>query len=87
VFIIFVKNKRQEICELDVVRLMANIYSEGLQKGDCGRVVMIYGKPGKDADVEFVDARTGKITLVMVPLRWLEHAEDKKTIESNPKDV
>ncbi len=43
---------RQEIEELTSVRLRINMRSEGLQKGDCGRVVMLYGKPVKDADVE-----------------------------------
>ena len=74
---------RREIQELDTVRLKINMRSEGLQKGDCGRVVMLYGNPVKDADVEFADFRTGGIMLVMVPIKWLEVIEEEEEEENS----
>lgn len=62
----------QKIHELDEVQLKVNIPSEGLRKGDCGRVVMLYGTPVKDADVEFPNPETGGVSLVLVPVKWLE---------------
>lgn len=61
-----------EIQELDIVKLRINIRSEGLEKGDSGKVVMIYGDPPKDADVEFPDPINKSVKLVLIPLRYLE---------------
>ncbi len=72
---------RRVIQELDTVRLKINMRSEGLQKGDCGRVVMLYGEPVKDADVEFADPSTGGIMISMVPVKWLEVVEEEATDE------
>ena len=68
--------KSYDIQELDIVRLRVYLRSEGLEKGMTGRVVMIYGHPPKDVDVEFIEAETGKIKLVLVPLRWIERVEE-----------
>ena len=75
-----------DIQELDIVRLRIDIYSEGLRKGDYGRVVMLYGEPVKDADVEFPDPSTGGIMLTMVPIKWLERVEDEMESMSG-KDI
>lgn len=78
--------KNQDIQELDIVRLRINMFSEGLQKGDCGRVVMLYGEPVKDADVEFANPENGGIMLVMVPVKWLEVVtEDLEETEREEK--
>ncbi|MEK6825233.1 MAG: DUF4926 domain-containing protein [Nanoarchaeota archaeon] len=69
--------KSQDIEEEDIVKIKIDIRSEGLQKGDIGTVVMIYGNPPKDADVEFADSLNKGIKLVMVPLRYLEVSTKK----------
>lgn len=61
--------------EMDIVRVRVSLRSEGIEKGECGKVVMIYGNPPKDVDVEFLDPETGNVKLVMVPLRWIELIE------------
>ncbi|HLC53086.1 MAG TPA: DUF4926 domain-containing protein [Candidatus Nanoarchaeia archaeon] len=63
--------------ELDKVRLRRDIRSEGLFAGDEGIVVMVYGNPPKDIDIEFRDAQ-GKIKLVLLPLSWVSAVEPQK---------
>ena len=63
---------QDDIQELDMVRIKISLRSEGLDKGDEGKVVMIYGNPSKDADVEFHDPFNKGVKLVLIPLRYLE---------------
>ena len=67
---------QREIQELDIVRVRKGIHGKDLNQGDCGLVVMIYGDPPKDADVEFTTP-DGQKNLLMLPLKWLEIVEDE----------
>ncbi len=73
-----IRKKIQDICEYDCVKTRVSLRSEGIEKGDTGKVVMIYGDPPKDADVEFHDKHKKGVTLVLIPLRYLEIVEEKK---------
>ncbi|MBM3233411.1 hypothetical protein FJZ18_04565 [Candidatus Pacearchaeota archaeon] len=63
---------QDDIQELDRVRVKISLRSEGLDKGAEGKVVMIYGDPPKDADVEFLDPLNKGVKLILIPLRYLE---------------
>ena len=71
------RKKISDIQEYDHVKIRISIRSEGLEKGDEGQVVMLYGDPPKDADVEFQNPHGKGIKLVMIPLRYLEIAKEK----------
>lgn len=70
--------KAAEIVEYDEVKTRVALYSEGIEKGDIGVVVMIYGDPPKDADVEFPDKHNKGVKLVLIPLRYLELVEENQ---------
>ena len=70
--------KQEDIEEYDNVKTRIALRSEGIEKGDTGTVVMIYGDPPKDADVEFPNSHAKGVKLVLIPLRYLEKSIENK---------
>lgn len=59
--------------ELDVIKLKKNLPEYGLKKGQKGTIVMTYGDPIKEIEVEFVDKKSGKtIAIVQLPIDLVE---------------
>lgn len=68
------------IKEFDVIKLKEDAPQYNLKKGQRGAVVMVYGDPPEEVEVEFVNEKTGKtLALVRLLIDSVEVVGDSKT--------
>lgn len=65
--------KNEQMKELDIVKLKKDLPKYGLKKGTKGTIVMIYGKPIREVEVEFIDNNSGETkATIQLPIDIVE---------------
>ena len=68
---------RKELCKDELRNDRVCLPKENLPKGMVGTIVMTYGNPPEEIEVEFIDEKSGRtIAVIQLPLTAVELVKD-----------